>query len=97
MSIDDAVSATSLYLTEHPGEARYRDSAARTHLTSGLAVEVTGPGGERLTTDLPRGIGGTGAAPSPGWMIRAAAVAFPHLVMTMLAEHLSEMLLSLLP
>jgi uncharacterized OsmC-like protein len=73
MSIADAVSAASAYLTEHPDEARYRDSAALAHLTSGLAVEVTGPAGERLMTDMPRGIGGTGANVSPGWLFRAAA------------------------
>ena len=73
MSIADAVTAASAYLTEHPDEARYRDSAARAHLDSGLAVEVTGPGGERVTTDMPRGIGGTAAATSPGWLFRAAA------------------------
>lgn len=75
MSIADAVTAASLYLTEHPDEARYRDSAARARLTSDLTVEVTGPGGEHLTTDMPRGIGGNAAAPSPGWMLRAAAAA----------------------
>jgi uncharacterized OsmC-like protein len=75
MSIGDAVAAASAYLAEHPDDARYRDSAARAHLTSGLTVEVTGPGGERMTTDMPRGIGGTAAAPSPGWMLRAAAAA----------------------
>jgi uncharacterized OsmC-like protein len=75
MSIADAVSAASTYLAEHPDEARYRDSAARANLTSGLLVEVTGAGGEHLTTDMPRGIGGTAAAPTPGWILRAAAAA----------------------
>jgi uncharacterized OsmC-like protein len=73
MSIADAVSAASRYLTEHPEEARYRDSAARAHLTSGIRVEVTGPGHERLVTDMPPGIGGSATAPSPGWILRAAA------------------------
>ena len=73
MSVADAVAAASRYLTEHPDEARYRDSTARAHLTSGLVVEVTGPGGEHLTTDMPSGIGGTATAPSLGWMLRAAA------------------------
>jgi uncharacterized OsmC-like protein len=27
---------------------------------------------ERLTTDMPAGIGGSAAAPSPGWFLRAA-------------------------
>ena len=75
MSIADAVAAASQYLTEHPEEARYRDSAARARLTHGLNVEVTGSGGESLTTDMPRAIGGTASAPSPGWLLRAAAAA----------------------
>jgi uncharacterized OsmC-like protein len=72
MSIGEAVAAASAYLTAHPDEARYRDSAARATLTSGLAVHVVGPGGESLRTDMPRGIGGTAGAPSPGWFLRAA-------------------------
>ena len=73
MSISDAVSSASAYLTEHPDEARYRDSPARARLESGLRVEVTGPNGEQLTTDMPTAIGGTASAPSPGWFLRAAA------------------------
>jgi uncharacterized OsmC-like protein len=73
VSISDAVSSASAYLTEHPDEARYRDSPARARLESGLRVEVTGPNGEQLTTDMPTAIGGTASAPSPGWFLRAAA------------------------
>jgi uncharacterized OsmC-like protein len=72
MSIADAVSSASAYLTEHPDEARYRDSHARARLESGLRVEVTGPNGEQVATDMPAGIGGTASAPSPGWFMRAA-------------------------
>lgn len=72
MTIADAVSSASTYLAAHPDEARYRDSYARAHLSSGLDVEVTGPNGERLTTDMPAGIGGAATAPSPGWFLRAA-------------------------
>lgn len=71
--IRDAVAGASAYLTEHPDEARYRDSHARARLTDGLRVEVEGPGGERLSTDMPRAIGGGASAPSPGWYFRAAA------------------------
>jgi uncharacterized OsmC-like protein len=73
MSIADAVAGASAYLTEHPEEARYRDSFARAHLESGLRVDVAGPSGEKLTTDMPAAIGGTASAPSPGWFLRAAA------------------------
>lgn len=75
MSIKDAVEGASAYLTEHPDEARYRDSAATARITTGLVATVSGAGGETLTTDMPAGIGGTASAPSPGWLMRAAAAA----------------------
>lgn len=71
-SIQDAVGKASAYLTEHPDEARYRDSHARARLVDGLTVDVAGPSGERLRTDMPKGIGGTAKTPSPGWYFRAA-------------------------
>ena len=70
--IQQAVEQASAYLTEHPDEARYRDSSASARLVDGLVVDVEGPTGERLRTDMPRGIGGTASAPSPGWFFRAA-------------------------
>jgi len=73
MSIIDAVASASAYLTEHPDEARYRDSAATARLVDGLRVEVAGSAGESATTDMPKGIGGSESAPGPGWYFRAAA------------------------
>src|SRR6185295_18021930 len=43
--IGDAVARAGAYLTEHPDEARYRDSAAVARLGRNLRVDVTGPGG----------------------------------------------------
>ena len=73
--IGAAVKRASAYLADHPSEALYRDSHARARLGAGLRVEVNGPGGERLTTDMPKGIGGDATMPSPGWYFRAAAAA----------------------
>jgi uncharacterized OsmC-like protein len=73
--IGDAVARASAYLSEHPDEARYRDSAAVARLERNLHVAVTGPGGEAIATDMPRGIGGEATLPSPGWLFRAAAAA----------------------
>ena len=73
--IEAAVKRASAYLADHPNDARYRDSHARARLSEGLRVEVDGPGGERLTTDMPKGIGGSATVPSPGWYFRAAAAA----------------------
>jgi uncharacterized OsmC-like protein len=73
MSIADAVARATEYLTAHPDEARYRDSAATARITAGLVARVEGPAGETVMTDMPAGIGGTASAPSPGWLMRAAA------------------------
>ena len=73
--IGAAVQRATAYLTDHPRDAQYRDSHARARLGEGLRVEVEGPGGERLTTDMPKGIGGGATKPSPGWYFRAAAAA----------------------
>lgn len=67
-SIEKAVG----YLTEHPEEARYTDSYARANLGESLTVEVEGPNGEHITTDMPPAVGGIGESPSPGWLFRAA-------------------------
>ena len=68
VAIDGAVD----YLRAHPDEARSTDSLATARIVDGLVVEVTGPGGESLTTDMVRSVGGTASAPSPGWLLRAA-------------------------
>ena len=67
-SIENAVR----YLSEHPDEARYTDSVARAKLGDSLRVEVEGPSGERIVTDMPGGVGGRDEEPSPGWLFRAA-------------------------
>lgn len=70
--IRNAIEGAVEYLTQHPDEARYTDSVARATLSSSLRVDVEGPDGERLATDMPTSIGGRGEAPSPGWLFRAA-------------------------
>lgn len=67
-SIENAVR----YLTEHPDEARYTDSAATAVLEEGLRCRVTGPDDASILTDMPPSVGGGDAAPSPGWLFRAA-------------------------
>jgi uncharacterized OsmC-like protein len=66
-SIENAVR----YLTDHPDEARYTDSAATAVVEEGLRVRVSGPDGASVVTDMPRSVGGGGAAPSAGWVFRA--------------------------
>ncbi len=70
--IRDALAQATAYLTTHPSEARYTDSAATAVLESGLAVTVQGPNGTSVRTDMPKSVGGGDAVPSPGWLLRAA-------------------------
>jgi uncharacterized OsmC-like protein len=73
--IRSAIEGAIDYLTKHPDEAKYTDSPATARLTEpagGLKVEVTGPDGARMSTDMPTSVGGTNTTASPGWYLRAA-------------------------
>ena len=67
-----ALDAATGHYAAHPEEARSTDSEARATLIDGLVIEVVGPAGQRLTTDMVPSVGGTDTAPSPGWLLRAA-------------------------
>jgi uncharacterized OsmC-like protein len=71
--IKGALTGAVEYLSANPAEARYRDGSAVATLRGGLVVDVVGRGGEAVTTDMVAAVGGTGSAPSPGWLLRAAA------------------------
>ena len=71
MSIAEAIANAGRYLTEHPEEARYRDSPATARISGGLGATVEGPDAH-VRTDMPTSVGGGGSAPSPGWLLRAA-------------------------
>ncbi len=67
-----AIGSAVAYLTEHPDDAKSTDSAAVATLVDGLVVRVTGSDGSSITTDMVPSVGGTGSAPSPGWLLRSA-------------------------
>ena len=71
-TIRQALDGALAYYAEHPADARSTDSEATARLVEGLVVEVTGPSDERIRTDMVASVGGTGSAPSPGWLLRAA-------------------------
>ena len=71
-SVKESIEKAVQYLSDHPAEARYTDSLATARLDGALRVEVEGPNGERIDTDMPGGVGGRGEHPSPGWLFRAA-------------------------
>ena len=69
-----AIESAGRYLTEHPAEARYTDSAATVVMESGLRFRAEFPG-STVSTDMPASVGGAGSAPSPGWLWRASLAA----------------------
>lgn len=71
-SIREAVEKVSHVLATQPDKARSRNQPATASLSDGLKCLVTGPNGEEVRTDMPRGIGGEASAPNPGWLLRAA-------------------------
>lgn len=73
--IRESIETAVAYLTDNPGEAHYTDSRATAELEDELRVVVTGPAGERLTTDMPSAVGGLAELPSPGWIYRASLAA----------------------
>jgi uncharacterized OsmC-like protein len=70
-----ALERATQYLTQHPEEASYTDSVAVASLDEGLEVAVRDPDGRTVRTDMPKGVGGADAEPSPGWLFRAAIAA----------------------
>ncbi len=70
--IKESIESAVTYLSEHPEEARYTDSYARARLREALRVEVEGPDGAGIVTDMPKGVGGRAEEPSPGWLFRAS-------------------------
>jgi hypothetical protein len=88
---------TTQYLGAHPNEARYTDSIATATLESGLRVRVAGASGEQIATDMPPSVGGTGSAPSPGWLFRAALASCDATLIAMRAAAQGVQLSRLVP
>ena len=70
--IADAIARVRAHFEQHPEEAVGPDSVARARLVEGLRVDVEGPKGWSVATDMAPSLGGSGSAPSPGWLFRAA-------------------------
>lgn len=60
------------YYTQNPNKALSQDKEAVAIIEEGLRARATGPDGQTLICDMPKGLGGGATAPSPGWTMRAA-------------------------
>jgi uncharacterized OsmC-like protein len=86
--IGKAIGQAVEYLSQHPDEARYTDSEAVATLEGALRVTVRDSLGHEVTTDMPESIGGNEAAPSAGWLFRAALAACDTTLIAMRAAML---------
>ncbi len=71
-NVRDSIEAAINFLHEHPDEARYTDTPATATMEDTLRCHALAPDGTEVKSDMPSGVGGGGAAPSPGWLLRAA-------------------------
>lgn len=71
-AIAQALDAMTARFTDMPEKARIQVPAAVSTLKTGLVCQTRGPNGEAITTDMSPAMGGTGTAPNPGWLLRAA-------------------------
>ncbi len=86
--IRQSIEGVAKYFGEHPEKARSTDRAATAVIEQGLRCKVSGPRGETLVSDMPKGIGGEASAPTPGWHLRAALAACDATVIAMRAAQL---------
>jgi len=70
--IRDSLQRVIEHYIQNPDKALSQDKEAVAVIEDGLRVRATGPDGQSLVCDMPKGLGGGATAPSPGWMMRAA-------------------------
>jgi uncharacterized OsmC-like protein len=87
-SIAKAFKGARKHLAENPGDGNCTDTFASAKLVQGLRMQVTGPTGQAVRTDMPAGVGGEASAPSPGWLMRAATAACTSTVIVLRAADL---------
>lgn len=93
--IQQSIAGVIEYLSAHLDQRRYTDKAATAVIEAGLRCRAGGPNGAALISDMPRAIGGGGAAPSPGWLLRAALASCDATVIAMRAAQLGAALSTL--
>jgi uncharacterized OsmC-like protein len=71
-NVRDAIERMGAAIAAEPAKAQAKNAPAVARLADGLRCEVSGPRSEHLVTDMAPAVGGTGSAPNPGWLFRAA-------------------------
>jgi uncharacterized OsmC-like protein len=90
--IRDALDKLDAAIAADPQKARAKHAGATAALAGGLKFTVTGPHGEKLETDMAKGVGGEASGPSPGWALRAALASCTGTVIALRAAKLGLVL-----
>lgn len=93
--IRDSLQGVIEYYTQSPDQALSSDKEAVAVIEEGLRARATGPDGQVLVCDMPKGLGGGATAPSPGWMMRAALANCEAVMIALRAAQLDVELASL--
>ena len=94
-SVRDAIEKLSKVFAEQPTKARSKNPSATAVLENGVKFQVTGPYGEKVSTDMPSALGGGSSAPNPGWLLRASLASCHGTVIAMRAAQVGVTLTSL--
>jgi uncharacterized OsmC-like protein len=87
-AIREAIDNVVKIIANNPEKARVKNATAVASLKNGLSFSVSGPNGETINTDMPKGVGGGGGVPQPGWLVRAALASCTGTVIAMRAAKL---------
>jgi uncharacterized OsmC-like protein len=80
---------------ERPADAKKANASATAVWRDGLRCDISGPAGEKASSDMPGPMGGEGSAPNPGWLLRASMAACTATAIAMQATRLGVELKSL--
>lgn len=86
--IREAIGGVTQFFASNPDKGLVTDKPAVARVQSGLMCRAEGPHGAVLVSDMPKSVGGSASAPTPGWLLRAALANCDATVIAMRAAQL---------
>jgi len=86
--IRESIISVKSALASKPDAGPAPDRPAVAVIEEGLRCRIEGASGWTVVTDMPPAVGGEGAAPTPGWLIRAALASCAATTIAMRAAEL---------
>jgi uncharacterized OsmC-like protein len=93
--IGKAIESVEQYLQAQPDPGPRADVPAIATIEDGLKCRIESPDGTAICTDMPKSVGGSATANSPGWHLRAALASCDATLLAMRAARLGVKLNSI--